>query len=68
VESAAEMLHRLLSSWPEEAELRREPKLLEEKGDRITHDVIHELHSTAVTPLDREDSAHILEGIAVKQS
>ena len=54
-EAVTGMLHRLMSSWPENSELRGEIKLLEEEGDRITHDVIHELHSTAVTPLDRED-------------
>ena len=53
--AATGMLDRLMRGWPEEAPLRREMKLLEEEGDRITHDVIHELHSTTVTPLDRED-------------
>ena len=52
---ATGMLDRLMRSWPEESDLRHEIKLLEEKGDRITHDVIHELFSTAMTPLDRED-------------
>jgi uncharacterized protein len=44
-----------MRSWPEKAELRRDIKLLEEEGDRITHDVIHELYFTAVTQFDRED-------------
>ena|ERR671916_2037142 len=54
-EAATGMLDRLMRGWPENQDLRREIKLLEEEGDRITHDVIHELHSTTVTPLDRED-------------
>ncbi len=54
-EAATGMLDRLMRGWPDSSELRREIKLLEEQGDRITHDLIHELHSTAVTPLDRED-------------
>ena len=54
-EAATGMLDDLMRSWPESPGLRREIKLLEEEGDRITHDVIHELYSTAVTPLDRED-------------
>ena len=54
-EAATGMLDRLMRGWPENQDLRREINLLEEEGDRITHDVIHELHSTTVTPLDRED-------------
>lgn len=53
--ATTELLDRLMRSWPEEAHLRAEIKRLEEEGDRITHDVIHELYSTALTPLDRED-------------
>ena len=44
-----------MRTWPDDLGLRAEMKLLEQEGDRITHDVIHELYSTAVTPLDRED-------------
>ena len=66
-----------MSSWPDESGLRAEMKPLEQEGDRITHDVIHDLYSTTVTPLDREDIhalaacehvSHILEGIVVKQA
>ena len=53
--AAAGMLDRLMRSWPDDENLRGEMKLLEQEGDRITHDVIHELYSTALTPLDRED-------------
>ena len=55
VRAATGLLDRLMRSWPEQAELRGEIKLLEEEGDRITHDLIHELYSTMVTPFDRED-------------
>jgi len=44
-----------MRTWPDDLGLRAEMKLLEQEGDRITHDVIHELYSTVVTPLDRED-------------
>ena len=54
-QAATGMLDRLMRSWPESSGLRGEIKLLEDEGDRITHDVIHELYSTAVTPFDRED-------------
>ena len=49
------LLHRLISTWPDEPELRAEIKRREEDGDRITHDIIHALYSSTATPLDRED-------------
>ena len=54
-ESATGKLDRLMRTWPDEQELRVEVKTLEDEGDRITHDILHQLHSTTVTPLDRED-------------
>ena len=53
--AAAETLHRLMRGWPDEAGLRAEMKRHELEGDRITRDLMHELHSTRLTPLDRED-------------
>jgi hypothetical protein len=44
-----------MRAWPDEPHLREEIKALEEEGDRITHDILHALYSTAVAPLDRED-------------
>jgi uncharacterized protein len=55
IENATGMLDRLMRSWPDESDLRGELKRLEQEGDRITHDVLHQLHSTTMTPLDRED-------------
>jgi len=52
---AAELLSRLLKSWPDSGGLGRELLICEQEGDRITHDVIHRLNSTSVTPIDRED-------------
>ena len=52
---ATEKLDRLMRDWPDDSGLRGEVKALEEAGDRITHDILHQLYSTAVTPLDRED-------------
>ncbi len=54
-ESATDKLDRLMRTWPDEHELRVEVKQLEEEGDRITHDILHQLHATTNTPLDRED-------------
>ena len=49
------MLDRLMRNWPDQSDLRGEIKRLEEEGDRITHDILHQLNSTTMTPLDRED-------------
>ena len=51
LERTTHELDRLMHNWPDDDGLRGELKLLEREGDRITHDVIHELHATAVTPL-----------------
>ncbi len=52
---AAELLERMLETWPDHTELARELVVCEQEGDRITHDVIHRLNQTFVTPIDRED-------------
>jgi predicted phosphate transport protein (TIGR00153 family) len=55
VQRAAELLQRLMASWPEDQALRREIFQCEHEGDRLTHDIIHTLHRSTVTPLDRND-------------
>jgi hypothetical protein len=52
---AAELLTKLMKSWPDAGGLGREILICEQEGDRITHDIIHRLNSTSVTPIDRED-------------
>lgn len=52
---AAQLLDRLIKQWPEAGGLGREILICEQEGDRITHDIIHRLNSTSVTPIDRED-------------
>ena len=51
----AELLDRMLSSFPDDTELAREIRDCEHEGDRITHDIIDRLNHTFVTPIDRED-------------
>lgn len=60
-ETATGMLDKLMREWPETAGLRGDLKVLEEEGDRITHDILHRLHSTDTPPIDRED-IHALAG------
>src|ERR671934_161897 len=52
---AAELLTRLMKAWPDAGGLAREILICEQEGDRITHDIIHRLNTTSVTPIDRED-------------
>ena len=53
--SAAALLEDMLEHWPEKRDLLREIVVAEQEGDRITHDIIHRLNATFVTPIDRED-------------
>jgi uncharacterized protein len=52
---SAQLLDRLMKEWPDAGGLGREILICEQEGDRITHDIIHRLNSTSVTPIDRED-------------
>jgi predicted phosphate transport protein (TIGR00153 family) len=52
---AAELLERMLDTWPDHGEIARDVLVCEQEGDRITHDIIQRLNSTFVTPIDRED-------------
>ena len=49
------LLDEMLRAFPERNDLAREIVRAEHEGDRITHDLIHRLNQTFVTPIDRED-------------
>lgn len=55
IRRVGELLDDLLARWPDDEGLRREILICEQEGDRITHDIIHRLNATSVTPIDRED-------------
>ena len=55
IKRAAELLERMLRTYPEHGELARDILICEQDGDRITHDIIRRLNETFVTPIDRED-------------
>jgi uncharacterized protein len=55
VARASDLLDQMLRDYPERRDLAREILICEQEGDRITHDVIHALNSSFVTPIDRED-------------
>src|ERR687885_2719037 len=52
---AADLLDQMLRAFPDRSELARDILICEQEGDRITHDIIHRLNQTFVTPIDRED-------------
>ncbi len=60
---AAALLEEMIEVWPEKSEIAREILLAEQEGDRITHDIIHKLHQTFVTPIDREDILALASGL-----
>ena len=60
---AAGLLERMVEQWPDHAELSREIVVCEQEGDRITHDIIHRLNQTFVTPIDREDIYDLASGL-----
>jgi uncharacterized protein Yka (UPF0111/DUF47 family) len=51
----SELLHEMLAEFPERNDLRERILDLEHTGDDITHEIVRQLDSTFVTPLDRED-------------
>jgi predicted phosphate transport protein (TIGR00153 family) len=55
IERAAGLLEQMLADYPDRSELARDILICEQEGDRITHDIIHRLNATFVTPIDRED-------------
>ena len=55
IERAGKLIERVFAEWPDQRELVRDLVVCEHEGDRITHDIIHRLNQTFVTPIDRED-------------
>jgi uncharacterized protein len=59
---AARLLKEMLEEWPDDRGLAREILLVEQEGDRITHDIVQRLNTTFVTPIDGGD----IHGLATK--
>ncbi len=59
----ARLLVDLLGEWPDGRERLRDIRELENEGDRLTHDVIHLLNRTFVTPFDRDDMYRLASAI-----
>jgi uncharacterized protein len=53
--SAAQLLLELLEHYPDRKHLVADIKDREHEGDRLTHEIVQQLHKTFVTPIDSED-------------
>lgn len=51
----AELLERILAEWPEHQQLASDIRTCEQKGDKITHDLIQMLNERFITPIERDD-------------
>jgi uncharacterized protein len=56
VEATTRLLQALIESWPDRPQLRDQIVDREHEGDRLTHDIIHELHRSSVSPLPSRDA------------
>ena len=52
---AARLLKQMIEGWPESGGLAREILLAEQEGDKITHEIVHRVNTTFVTPIDGGD-------------
>jgi predicted phosphate transport protein (TIGR00153 family) len=60
---AAELLERMLATYPEHSDLARDILICEQDGDRITHDIIRRLNRRAPAPIDHEDIYELAGGL-----
>ena len=63
IATAAQALSDLVEKWENVEEKARRIVELEHAGDDITHEIVAQLHSTFVTPLDREDIAALANSL-----
>ena len=60
---ATALLEEMLRGFPETAGMAKQILDLEHEGDRITHDIVHRLNQTFVTPIDREDILELVKAL-----
>ena len=63
LQTTGELIHALLTSWPDEPSLRDEITRCEQEGDRLTRQIIERLHQKRTTPFDRRDTHGLAEAI-----
>ena len=59
----ASLLEEMVKGFPDTAPLGRDILVCEQEGDRITHDIVHRLNQTFVTPIDREDILELVSAL-----
>jgi hypothetical protein len=60
---AAKLLAEVIENWEDVEQKIEQIKDFEHQGDIFTHTIISQLHSTFVTPLDREDIAQLANAL-----
>ena len=60
VEHTTRLLLDLLEAWPDRAELRHDIIDAEHEGDRLTHDILHNLHRASISPLPSRDAVALV--------
>ncbi len=59
----ATLLEEMVKGFPDTTSLGRDILVCEQEGDRITHDIVHRLNQTFVTPIDREDILELVSAL-----
>jgi uncharacterized protein len=52
---AADLLHELVHNFADARAKAHTIKEVEHQGDQVTHEIVHRLNTTFITPIDRED-------------
>lgn len=55
VQRAAELMYELMATWPEQQQITEQITSCEHEGDEITRTIVHGLHRSRMTPVDRND-------------
>ena len=63
VEGTTALLLQLFEGWPENSQLRHDVVDREHNGDRLTHDILHDLHMKAMSPLPSRDAVALATAV-----
>jgi predicted phosphate transport protein (TIGR00153 family) len=63
LQTTGELIHALLTSWPDQPSPRDDITRCEHEGDRLTRQIIERLHHRHAAPFDRRDIHALAEAI-----
>jgi uncharacterized protein Yka (UPF0111/DUF47 family) len=63
LQTTGELIHALLTSWPDQPSFRDDITRCEHEGDRLTRQIIERLHHRHAAPFDRRDIHALAEAI-----